>query len=155
NYYGGPFESGEAKKHATPADPWAKEWLRTHSARFRAYQGEKGVPGTETGPNQKPNLKGEPGFFDKVILKGGPESSARLALLKAGQVDIAWGRNERELQQVEKDPNLQVVRAASNKQLYIGLGTDKPPFDNKKVRQALAWATPYKDIIDKVYYGHA
>ena len=33
--------------------------------------------------------------------------------------------------------------------------TDKPPFDNKKLRQAMAWATPYNDIIDKVYFGNA
>jgi peptide/nickel transport system substrate-binding protein len=43
----------------------------------------------------------------------------------------------------------------SNKQLYLGLVTDKPPFDNKKLRQAMAWATPYDDIIDKVYFGNA
>jgi ABC-type transport system substrate-binding protein len=48
-----------------------------------------------------------------------------------------------------------VVRAQSNKQLYLGLVTDKPPFDNKTLRQAMAWATPYDDIIDKVYFGHA
>lgn len=155
NYYGGPFDSVEAKKHATADDPWAKEWLRTHSAGFGPYQVEKVVPGTETVLVANPNWKGDPIFFDKVILKVVPESSARLALLKAGQVDIAWGLNERELQEVEKDGALQIVRAPSNKQLYIGLGTDKPPFDNKKVRQALAWATPYKDIVDKVYYGHA
>lgn len=155
NYYGGPFDSVEAKKHATAEDPWAKEWLRTHSAGFGPYQVERVVPGVETVLTVNPNWTGLKPQFDKVILKAVPDSSARLALLKAGQVDIAWGLNERELQQIEGDANLQVVRAASNKQLYVGLGTDKPPFDNKKVRQALAWATPYQDIIDKVYYGHA
>jgi peptide/nickel transport system substrate-binding protein len=30
-----------------------------------------------------------------------------------------------------------------------------PPFDNKLVRQAIAYAVPYDDIIDKVMYGHA
>lgn len=155
NYYGGPFDSVEAKKHATAEDPWAKEWLRTHSAGFGPYQVERVVPGVETVLVLNPNWTGTKPQFDKVILKAVPDSSARLALLKAGQVDIAWGLNERELQQIEGDANLQVVRAASNKQLYVGLGTDKPPFDNKKVRQALAWATPYQDIIDKVYYGHA
>jgi peptide/nickel transport system substrate-binding protein len=81
---------------------------------------------------KNPNWQGEPEpFFERVILKAVPESSARLSLLKAGQIDIAWGLNERELREVATDPNLQVVRAQSNKQLYIGLVTDKPPFDNK------------------------
>ena len=155
NYYGGPFDSVEAKKHAGN-DPWAKEWLRTHSAGFGPYQVDHVTPGTETVLTANPNWKGDPAVsFKRIILKAVPESSARLALLKAGQVDIAWGLSERELQEVAKDPNLQVVRAQSNKQLYVGLVTNKPPFDNKKVRQAIAWATPYQDIIDKVYYGHA
>jgi peptide/nickel transport system substrate-binding protein len=156
NYYGGPFDSDEAKKHATSDDPWAKEWLRTNSAGFGPYHVERVVPGVETVLVKNPNWQGEPQpFFERVILKAVPESSARLSLLKAGQIDIAWGLNERELREVASDANLQVVRAQSNKQLYIGLVTDKPPFDNKTLRQAMAWATPYDDIIEKVYFGNA
>jgi len=29
------------------------------------------------------------------------------------------------------------------------------PFDNKLVRQAVAYATPYQDIIDQIYLGQA
>jgi peptide/nickel transport system substrate-binding protein len=156
NYYGGPFDADEAKKHTTADDPWAKEWLRTNSAGFGPYHVERVVPGVETVLVKNPNWQGEPEpFFERVILKAVPESSARLSLLKAGQIDIAWGLNERELREVATDPNLQVVRAQSNKQLYIGLVTDKPPFDNKTLRQAMAWATPYDDIIEKVYFGNA
>ena len=155
NYYGGPFDSTEMKSQATEDDPWALEWSRTHSAGFGPYHVEKVVPGVETVLVTNPNWTGHKPHFDRVILKAVPESSARLALLQAGQIDIAWGLNERELQRVAGDENLQVVRAAANKQLYVGLGVDKPPFDNVKVRQAMAWATPYEDIIEKVYYGHA
>lgn len=155
NYYGGPFDSVEAKKHATDEDPWAKEWLRTHSAGFGPYHVDRVIPGVETVLSVNPNWKGKKPYFQKVIFKAVPESSARLALLKAGQVDIAWGLNERELKEVASDANLQVVRVTANKQLYVGLVTDVPPFDNKLLRQAMAWATPYQDIIDKVYFGHA
>jgi peptide/nickel transport system substrate-binding protein len=156
NYYGGPFDSDEVKQHATADEPWAKEWLRTNSAGFGPYHVERVVPGVETILVKNPNWAGEPEpYFERVILKAVPESSARLALLKAGQIDIAWGLNERELREVASDANLQVVRVQSNKQLYLGLVTDKPPFDNKTLRQAMAWATPYEDIMDKVYFGNA
>ena len=155
-YYGGPFDSVEAKKHATQADPWAKDWLRMHSAGFGPYQVDHVTPGVETVVVANPNWNGDPAVqFKRVILKAVPESSSRLALLKAGQIDIAWGLNERELQEVAKDSKLQVIRAQSNKQLYLGLVNNKPPFDNKRVRQAMAWATPYDDIIQKVYYKNA
>ncbi len=154
-YYGGPFDSTEAKKHATSDDPWAKEWLRTNAAGFGPYHVEKLTPDVETVLVANPNWGGAPVSFQRVILKAVPESSARLSLLKSGQVDIAWGLNERELKEVEADPNLKVTRAPSNKQNYVGLVVSAPPLDNQKVRQALAWATPYQDIIDKVYLGHA
>ena len=155
NYYGGPLDSTEVKKHATADEPWGKEWTRIHSAGFGPYQVERVVPGVETVLVPNPNWTLTPVYFQRIILKAVPESSARLSLLKAGQVDIAWGLNERELRQVEGDPNLQVVRQPANKQLYLGLAVDKPPFNNKKLRQAMAWATPYGDIIEKVYFGHA
>jgi len=156
NYYGGPFDSVEAKKHATQDDPWAKDWLRTHSDGFGPYQIDHLTPGVETVLTPNANWHGDPSvFFKRIILKAVPESSSRLALLKAGQIDLAWGLNERELQEVANDPKLKVVRAQSNKQLYLGLVTNKPPFDNKKLRQAMGWATPYEDIVQKVYYNHA
>jgi len=155
NYYGGPFDSTEAQKHSTADDPWAKEWLRTNSAGFGPYHVERVTPGVETILVKNPNWQGHQPYFEKIILKAVPESSARLALLKAKQVDIAWGLNERELQEVAKDNQLQVARVTANKQLYVGLVTDKPPFDNKKLRQAMAWATPYNDIIQKVFFGNA
>jgi peptide/nickel transport system substrate-binding protein len=154
-YYGGPFDATEAKKHATPSDPWAKDWLRTHSDGFGPYQVERLSPGSETVLTPNPNWSGPKLFFDRIILKVVPNSSARLSLLKAGQVDIAWDLSERELKEVEQEPALKVVRAKSNKQLYVGLATDKAPTDDVKVRQALAYATPYKDIIEKIFYGRA
>jgi peptide/nickel transport system substrate-binding protein len=91
NYYGGPFDSKEAKQHATKDDPWAKDWLRTHAAGFGPYQVERVVPGNETVLVKNPNWQGQPQpYFERVILKAVPESSARLSLLKAGQIDIAW-----------------------------------------------------------------
>jgi peptide/nickel transport system substrate-binding protein len=155
NYYGGPFDATEAKKHATTSDPWAKDWLRTHSDGFGPYEVEKLTPGSETVLTPNPNWSGAPVFFNRVVLRVVPNSSARLSLLKAGQVDIAWDLSERDHKEVEQAPGLKVVRAKSNKQLYVGLATDKQPTDNVKVRQALAYATPYKDIIDKIFYGRA
>ena len=156
NYYGGPFDSTEAKKHATADEPWAKEWLRTNSAGFGPYHVERVVPGVETVLVRNEHWEQEPQpYFERIILKAVPESSARLSLLQAGQIDIAWGLNERELRQVATNDRLQIVRTQSNKQLYLGLVTDKPPFDNRLLRQAMAWATPYGDIIEKVYYGNA
>jgi ABC-type transport system substrate-binding protein len=38
---------------------------------------------------------------------------------------------------------------------YIGINVNKPPFDDLKVRQAMAYALPYDKIMDSVMYGRA
>jgi peptide/nickel transport system substrate-binding protein len=38
---------------------------------------------------------------------------------------------------------------------YLGMNVKKPPFDNVKVRQAVAYAIPYQKIMDAVMYGLA
>ena len=124
---------------------------------LRPLPGPAVVPGVETVLVKNPNWQGQSAaLFRAHHPQGGARIRARAwHCSKAGQIDIAWGLNERELREVKSDAKLQVVRAQSNKQLYLGLVTDKPPFDNKTLRQAMAWATPYDDIIDKVYFGNA
>ena len=43
----------------------------------------------------------------------------------------------------------------SNGTQYIGMNVTKPPFDNIKVRQAVAYAIPYQKIMDAALYGLA
>src|SRR4029077_2612231 len=43
----------------------------------------------------------------------------------------------------------------SNGIQYIGMNVTKPPFDNLKVRQAVAYALPYQKIMDAVLFGLA
>ena len=64
NYYGGPFDSVEAKKHATPADPYAKEWLRNHDAGFGPYHVVKNVPRQELVLDRNPNYQPRPPIKD-------------------------------------------------------------------------------------------
>jgi len=43
----------------------------------------------------------------------------------------------------------------SNGIQYVGMNVKNPPFDNPKVRQAVAYAIPYQKIMDAVQYGLA
>src|SRR3989440_563460 len=59
---------------------------------------------------------------------------------------------------VKKNANgkLAVVSLPSSNGIqYIGMNVTKPPFDNPKVRQAVAYAIPYQKIIDAVLFGLA
>jgi peptide/nickel transport system substrate-binding protein len=152
NYYGGPFDSTEVKKHATESDPWAKEWLKSNTAGFGPYHMTKNIPGQELTLEVNPNFQPRPAVR-KVIVKIVPDSATRLALLKRGEIDFAMRLRQREYQEVKKDPNLQLVYHPGNFIPYFGPVQTNPIMAKKAVRQALAYAVPYEDIHRKVYFG--
>src|SRR5438046_6875480 len=62
-------------------------------------------------------------------------------------------RRDREYQEIMRDPNLEVVRHTANFIPYFGSVQTNPIMANVKVRQALAYAVPYAEIQQKVYFG--
>ena len=53
----------------------------------------------------------------------------------------------------EKDENLVMLKSADYGTTYLGFNTQKAPFDNPKVRQAIAYAIDMDDLIPKVWLG--
>jgi peptide/nickel transport system substrate-binding protein len=152
NYYGGPFDSTEAKKHATDSDPWAQEWLKTNTAGFGPYHVEAHTPGEELILVRNPNYEPKPQIA-RVIIKIVPDSATRLALLKRGAVDYAMRLRQREYNEVSEDQNLELVYHAGNFIPYFGMVQTNEIMAKPEVRRALAWAIPYEEIFQKVYFG--
>lgn len=152
NYYGGPFDKTEVTKHASAADPYAKEWLKTHTAGFGPYQVESHTPGEQLILVRNPNFEPKPQVA-KVIIKIVPDSATRLALLKRGAVDFAMRLREREYNEVRNDSNLQLAYHPGNFIPYFGMVQTNEIMAKPAVRRALAWAVPYEDIHQKVYFG--
>jgi peptide/nickel transport system substrate-binding protein len=60
---------------------------------------------------------------------------------------------ERSLQALAKNPDIQIVRYTANFIPFVGPVQTNEIMAKTKVRQAMAWATPYKEIQEKVYFG--
>ena len=48
-----------------------------------------------------------------------------------------------------------VTTPIENALWYVGMNVTKPPFNNVKVRQAVAYAIPYEKIMDSAMYKRA
>lgn len=83
------------------------------------------------------------------------ESSDRQMLLQNGDVDVALDLEDKNISTVAGMENVNVVQYASNKHLFLCLNNNVAPFDNPKVRQAVAYAIPYDDLVNEVMYGNA
>src|SRR3569832_1797825 len=86
----------------------------------------------------------------------GPQAGNRRALLERGDADISYELPFKDFQEMKANGKLNVVSLPfSNGIQYIGMNVTKPPFDNSKVRQAVAYALPYQKIMDAVMFGLA
>ncbi|WP_226667562.1 ABC transporter substrate-binding protein [Metabacillus litoralis] len=93
--------------------------------------------------------------LNQVIFRVIPENSARLNALTNGEIDLMDGVNNSDEATVTSNDQLQLIERPSMNVGYLGFTTNRPPFDNKLVRQALNHAVDKKAIIDAFYGGKA
>jgi len=152
SYFGGPFDATLAKQHATASDPWAKEWLKNNDAGFGPYHIVKNIPGQEMELVRNDNFQPLPPV-KRILIRIVPDAATRTALLDRGAVDYAMRLPERSLQALAKNPAIKIVRAKANFIPYVGPVQTNEIMAKTKVRQAMAYATPYDEIHEKVYFG--
>jgi len=151
-----PIDSQEAKKHATQDDPWAKDWLRTHTAGHGAYHVTDFTPGQEVTMVANPNYWGVKPAIKKITIR---------AIPNPGNLQLALATNT--IQYVQNLPRLQlaalkrtggditVLFVPHTRVSYLGFNVTREPFNNRLVREAFAWAIPYEDLIRSAYDGTA
>jgi peptide/nickel transport system substrate-binding protein len=151
------MNSGLCKKHATEKDPWALEWLKNNLAAGGAYKIERWQPGQEVVFMRNDDWKNGPlPKIKRVIRRIIPSAGNRRALLERGDADISFDLPPKDFAELAKSPKLTVIGTAiENAMIYLGMNVNQKPFDNVKVRQAVAWALPYQQIMDSVMFGRA
>lgn len=91
--------------------------------------------------------------MEKLVFKIIPEPTNRLVELQTGGADIAYEIQPMDIEKVEKDENLVMFKSLDYGTTYLGFNTQKAPFDNPKVREAVAYAIDMPGLIPKVWMG--
>ncbi len=145
---------------------WPKEWLeKTAGAEKRTSEGLEHPVGT--GPYMiKEWKRGEsitfvknPNYWDAAKVVGADtlvfrwqsESAARLLELQSGTVDGIDNVGPSDFETVKNDPNLALAVRPPLNVFYVGITNTFKPFDNIKVRQAIAMGLDRKRIVDTFY----
>ncbi|MBV8698359.1 MAG: ABC transporter substrate-binding protein, partial [Bradyrhizobium sp.] len=145
------------KKNASEKDPWGLEYTKQQTAGSGAYKVTKWTAGTEVVMERNEDWVGGPlPRIRRVIWRMVPQAGNRRALLERGDADISYELPNKDFQEMKAAGRLNIVSLPfSNGIQYIGMNVTKPPFDNLKVRQAVAYALPYQKIMDAVLFGLA
>jgi cationic peptide transport system substrate-binding protein len=84
-----------------------------------------------------------------------PNNARRMAKLFTHECDVVAFPRVAELGLISQRPDVDVQESTSMNIGFWAFNTAKPPFDNVKVRQALAVAINRDAILQAVYFGHA
>jgi peptide/nickel transport system substrate-binding protein len=145
------------KSKAAANDPWGLDYTKTNIAGGGAYRVTTWQPGSELIYERNDHWKSGPlPKLKRVIWRMVPSAGNRRALLERGDADISFELPPKDFAEMKQEAKLKIVSTPiSNGIQYVGMNVTKPPFDNVKVRQAVAYAIPYQKILDAVMFGQA
>ncbi len=97
------------------------------------------------------NYWGKKAITQKLVFRWATEGAARLLELQSGTVDYITLISPDDYEKVENDPNLQLLHSEVPNIFYVGMTNTFEPFNNVKVRQAIAMGLDRKRIVDNFY----
>ena len=146
-----------SKQQATKSDPWAAGYYRTHMIGTGPY-----VQGTTWQSGSQYLLSPNPRYWNKsqvrnpgVLLKYLPSADDRALLVQQGSIDLALGLPASKLNSLRGAAGVLLVNAPSRDWNFLGLTNTIAPFNDVRVRQAIAYALPYQNLIRDSLYGFA
>ena len=86
-----------------------------------------------------------------VVFRWSSEAAQRLLELQAGNVDGIDNPGPDDFAKIQADANLQLIPRPALNVFYVGMNNTFPPFDNEKVRQAVAMAIDRDRIVKNFY----
>lgn len=150
------FDKETMEANATEADPWSHDYVNnTNAPGFGGYCLESWAKNEQiTYSAYNDYYRGAP-EAQRVSVRRVPQSSNRLVVLRSGQADLVTGLTPREFDSIADTDGLTVAGVMGNENLFIHMNFDVEPFDNIVLREAIASAIPYEQIIATGYFGQA
>lgn len=130
------------------------QWLASHYAGSGAYEVESYDPGRQLVLKANPDFVGPNAKTPRIIVNFVTSDATLLLQARAGRADVTIGLTKKSVASLRNNPCCQVIATPAAAWQLIALPNQVPPFDNAKLRQALTYAVPYQQILDRVAFGY-
>ncbi|MSO65525.1 MAG: ABC transporter substrate-binding protein [Alphaproteobacteria bacterium] len=92
---------------------------------------------------------------DKVVFWAIPDDATRASALINGEADVIAGIPPSQVERIERSGKATIVAGPSSAQpVWIGMMTNRAPFTDARVRQAVNYAVNKQALIDKLLRGY-
>jgi peptide/nickel transport system substrate-binding protein len=125
------------------------------SGPFRFVSWDSGQQVTLEANDRFPEALGGRPMLDRIVFRIVPESTTRLTELLTGAVDLNYTVLPDEAQQVDQQRNVRLNHYPSREFLYVGWNNEREPFQDPRVRRALAHAIDRDALIEALMFGYA
>lgn len=92
-------------------------------------------------------------YLDQIIWTPVQDETSRVNQVMSGTMDLDIDGPAKLFDTYKSNPEIDVLEGPVVSFVFAGLNTARPPFDNVKARQALAWAVDRQQIIDLAANG--
>lgn len=150
------YDKEQMQKFATAADPWAHEYTNnTGAPSYSPWCLTRWEKDKEISVRRNDDYYGAKPYFERVTVRKIAESASRLVTLQTGDSDMTEFLTPKEYDRLRSVRGVKVMGGFLNSGTMLWMNWTKPPFDNVKFRQAMAYLIPYDGIIDAAYVGQA
>lgn len=150
------FDKEIMEANATEDDPWSHNYTNNVGLpSFGPYCLQNWEKGKQFVVTANPDYYRGAAAIERVIYRKVPQSANRVAILRSGQTQLVEHLTPKEFNALRGVRGVNVAGILGNENLFIHMNFQTPPFDNIKVRQAIAHAIPYDRIIRDGYFGQA
>ncbi|KUJ76602.1 ABC transporter substrate-binding protein [Ruegeria marisrubri] len=135
--------------------PESIENIKTSPVGTGPYTFAEWVQGDRVVLQRNPDYWGEQPALEKATFKFISDPTAAFAAVMAEDVDVFTGFPAPEnLPQFEADPRFQVLVGSTEGETILSTNNKQPPFDDVRVRKAMAHAIDRQAIIDGAMFGY-
>ncbi len=144
------------EENATADDPWSHKYNNDVNAPgFGAYCLEDWKKSEEFITTANPDYYRGKADIDRIILRKVPQSSTRTIVVRSGQADVAELLTPKEFDNLKSARGVTVAGAWGNRNIAVAMNFKAAPWENARLRQAIAHAIPYDQIINNAFFGEA
>lgn len=117
------------------------------------FKFESRSPGEQTAVVRNDDYWGDTSLLDGVNFKVVSEPGSRIAELESGSSDAILATLSSNIERVDSNEDVTLLRNESVSIDYIGFNTEKEPFNDPRVRQAITHAFDSEAVLEGVYNG--